>query len=67
MNLESGEFVEMPNHIHGIIMIGENEYNTAIGKNAMDCVSKKTQPITKINLPLSSKTCRPSFMGINLR
>jgi putative transposase len=27
MNIELGEFVVMPNHIHGIIMIGENEYN----------------------------------------
>lgn len=28
MNLELGEFVVMPNHIHGIIVIGANEYNT---------------------------------------
>ncbi len=28
MNLELGEFVVMPNHIHGIIIIGANEYNT---------------------------------------
>ena len=27
MNIELGEFVVMPNHIHGIICIGENEYN----------------------------------------
>ena len=27
MNLELGEFIVMPNHIHGIICIGENEYN----------------------------------------
>ncbi len=27
MNLELGEFVVMPNHIHGIIIIGKNEYN----------------------------------------
>jgi REP element-mobilizing transposase RayT len=26
-NLELGEFVVMPNHIHGIIIIGKNEYN----------------------------------------
>lgn len=31
MNLELGEFVVMPNHIHGIIMIGANEYNTPCG------------------------------------
>ena len=27
MNIELGEFVVMPNHIHGIIFIGENSYN----------------------------------------
>jgi putative transposase len=29
MNLQLGEFVVMPNHVHGIIIIGENEYNSA--------------------------------------
>jgi putative transposase len=29
MNLELGEFVVMPNHIHGIIIIAANEYNTS--------------------------------------
>jgi putative transposase len=28
MNLELGEFVVMPNHIHGIVIIGANDYNT---------------------------------------
>ena len=28
MNLELGEFVVMPDHIHGIVIIGANEYNT---------------------------------------
>lgn len=39
MNLELGEFVVMPNHIHGIIMIGENEYNSARHerRDAMHC------------------------------
>ena len=27
MNLELGEFVIMPNHFHGIMIIGENEFN----------------------------------------
>ncbi|HZV69737.1 MAG TPA: hypothetical protein VFG10_09340 [Saprospiraceae bacterium] len=27
MNLKLGEYVVMPNHFHGIIIIGENEYN----------------------------------------
>jgi hypothetical protein len=30
MNLEFGEFVVMPNHIHGIIMIGANKFNTSL-------------------------------------
>jgi REP element-mobilizing transposase RayT len=28
MHLQLGEFVVMPNHIHGIVMIGENEFNS---------------------------------------
>jgi putative transposase len=28
MNLELGEFVVMPNHFHGIMIIGANKYNT---------------------------------------
>ena len=28
MNIELGDFIIMPNHIHGIIMIGPNTYNT---------------------------------------
>ena len=31
MNLELGEFVVMPNHIHGIIIIGANEINKPKG------------------------------------
>src|SRR6218665_3994890 len=27
MNIELGEFVVMPNHIHGIVIIGRNEFN----------------------------------------
>ncbi len=38
MNLELGEFIVMPNHIHGIIMIGANEYNSP-DRDAMHCVS----------------------------
>jgi putative transposase len=30
MNLELGEFVVMPNHFHGILIIGENEFNTTV-------------------------------------
>ena len=27
MNLNLGEFIVMPNHVHGIIMLGSNEFN----------------------------------------
>jgi len=36
MNLTLDEFVIMPNHFHGIIFIGENQYNS---RDAMHCVS----------------------------
>ncbi|MFH2065777.1 MAG: hypothetical protein ABIK15_11325 [Pseudomonadota bacterium] len=43
MNLELGEFVVMPNHFHGIIMIGKNEFNinqgVEYGRDAMHRVS----------------------------
>lgn len=44
MNLELGEFVIMPNHIHGIIIIGENQYNSERHERrvAMHCVSTTT-------------------------
>jgi putative transposase len=29
MNLDIGEFIVMPNHIHGIIIIGKNEFNSS--------------------------------------
>ena len=48
MNLELGEFVVMPNHFHGIIIIGENKYNTPTGgsRDAMHCVSTTPTPAT---------------------
>ncbi|KAB1154099.1 transposase [Flavobacterium luteum] len=42
MNLELGEFVVMPNHFHGIIFIGNNEFNSdrdAMCRDAMHGVS----------------------------
>jgi putative transposase len=41
MNIELGEFVIMPNHFHGIVFIGNNEFNlnggieTNVGRDAM--------------------------------
>ena len=45
MNLELGSSMVMPNHFHGIITIGENQYNTLItddGRDAMHRVSTTT-------------------------
>ena len=42
MNLELGEFVVMPNHIHGIIIIGKNQYNSDDGRDAMHRISTTT-------------------------
>ena len=35
MNLELGEFVVMPNHIHGIIIIGANDFNRTDGMHSV--------------------------------
>jgi len=45
MNLELGEFVVMPNHFHGILIIGENQYNKKSNspcRDAMHGVSTNT-------------------------
>lgn len=41
MNIELGEFVVMPNHFHGILFIGDNEFNgeRGRGRDAMHRVS----------------------------
>lgn len=44
MNLGLGEFVVMPNHFHGIIIIGENKFN---GRDAMHGVSTTITPANK--------------------
>ncbi len=38
MNLILDEFVVMPNHFHGIIIIGENEYNTPRDTQRRDAI-----------------------------
>jgi len=37
MNILLDEFVIIPNHIHGIIQMGENEYNIYNEKDNVDC------------------------------
>jgi REP element-mobilizing transposase RayT len=39
MNLQLDAFVVMPNHVHGIVIIGKNEFNSMY-RDAMHCVSK---------------------------
>ncbi|MFN0189703.1 MAG: transposase [Bacteroidia bacterium] len=46
MKLELGEFVVMPNHFHGIIIIGENEFNTI--RNYKRDIHDGTQRIERI-------------------
>jgi putative transposase len=48
MNVKLGAFVVMPNHFHGILIIGQNEFNistqsknTMHSRDAMHCVSTK--------------------------
>ena len=52
MNIDIPLFVIMPNHVHVIIFIGNNEYNavSAHRRDAMHCV-------TQDNFPLNPKTC----------
>ncbi|MDR1257920.1 MAG: hypothetical protein LBK65_01380 [Tannerellaceae bacterium] len=41
MNIMLGEYVVMPNHFHGIIVIGENRYNTDGGDGDGDIVETR--------------------------
>ena len=56
MNLEFGEFVVMPNHIHGIIIIGENQYNsdTNARRDAMHRVSTNNPNRVSTNTPTNT-------------
>ena len=48
MNLESGGFFIMPDHIHGVMIIGKNRYNSqrvdisGVDKAAMQCASPRS-------------------------
>lgn len=47
MNIRLGEFVVMPNHIHGIIIIGKNQYNQRnFEENGVEtqCIASPQQP-----------------------
>ncbi len=61
MNLELGEFVVMPNHFHGIIFIGNNEYNSNIVRDAKHGVS--TDDIYKNEFGPQSKNVSSIIRG----
>ncbi len=70
MNLKLGAFVVMPNHLHGIIIIGNNEYNGA-GRDAMHRVSTGAQkpiwpPTQKsgVNYPRDQIVCNQTGASI---
>ncbi|MDZ7807615.1 MAG: transposase [Gracilimonas sp.] len=72
MNITLGEFVIMPDHIHGIIIIGNNEYNTTEmaahpGRDAMHRVSTGGYLIMihKKGLVHKEKTWHPLCVDIN--
>lgn len=54
MNLALGEFVVMPNHFHGIVIIGENEFNTNMAAMTMTMV--ETQCIAPLQPPSPSSS-----------
>jgi hypothetical protein len=65
MNLSLGDFVVMPNHFHGILVIGKNEYN---GRDAMHCAPTLPIPILNnpsINLAPNAKMYHPLFVVLN--
>jgi REP element-mobilizing transposase RayT len=55
MNIMSGEYVVMPNHFHGIIVIGENQYNSDAVSVVSDAdaadAAVETQCIASLQLP----------------
>jgi putative transposase len=69
MNLELGEFVVMPNHFHGIVIIGGNEYNTQRGgdgnerRDAMHCVSTNDEPSSSNKFGPQSKNLASIIRG----
>lgn len=76
MNLELGSFVVMPNHFHGIIIIGENRYNIETPhdgrdtthrvptyKNSFSPQSKNLSSIVRGFKSAVTKTARQIYAG----
>jgi REP element-mobilizing transposase RayT len=68
MNLELAEFVIMPNHFHGIIMIGENAYNNPTGRygkeDAMHRLSTTTNKDSDSSMEISANKFGPQSKNI---
>lgn len=63
MNLQLNAFVVMPNHVHGIIVIGKNEYNDgALDRDAMHRVS--TIPLQPTNSPQYTNKFAPQSKNL---
>ncbi len=71
MNIELGEFIVMPNHFHGIINIGENQFNKTIAsitampgsRDAMHCVSTNDKPTCENSFGPQSKNLASIIRG----
>jgi REP element-mobilizing transposase RayT len=69
MNIELGEFVVMPNHFHGILFIGSNEFNSNINddedyKNQFGPQSKNLSSIIrgfKSAVTVQARKINPEF------
>jgi REP element-mobilizing transposase RayT len=71
MNLELDKFIVMPNHIHGIVMIGENQYNTPKHngthceltqcRDALQCVSTNDAKHCKLTQRRDAMHCVSTF------
>ena len=74
MNLFMGEYVVMPNHFHGIVGIGLNEYNSKpnpkgdlehdCSRNAMHCVSTTTKTTPPAETPKSQNRFGPQSKNL---
>ena len=56
MNLQLGEFCVMPNHIHGIIIIGDNEFNNNPRRDAKHGVSGQCE---------NENNCKNTMPGVS--
>ena len=62
MNLQMGEFIVMPDHFHGIIIIGGNEFNT-LERGAKHCASTDDQT-DNVNLHNSANQFGPQSKNL---